>query len=194
MRTRLLLFVLTLWAPAALAQEPAPAAPKPSAPPVAAPATTPGQTAAPAPAAAAAGQAGQAAPATATQESAAANPIEPQGYTYDPQGRRDPFISLVRRGADAANAPGTRPPGLAGLTTTEVALRGTLKGRQGFVAMVEGVDKKTYLARAGDQLLDGTVRAITADTMVILQRVNDPLSLETEREVRKVLRQTQEAN
>lgn len=120
--------------------------------------------------------------------------IEPQGYTYDPQGRRDPFVSLVRRGADAAAAPaGARPPGLAGLTAAEVSFRGTLKGRDGFVAMVEGVDKKTYLARAGDKLLDGTVRTITADTMVILQRVNDPLSLETEREVRKVLRQTEEA-
>ena len=120
--------------------------------------------------------------------------IEPQGYTYDPQGRRDPFVSLLRRGADVqGSAPATRPAGLAGLTTSEVALRGTVKGRDGFVAMLEGVDKKTYLVRAGDRLFDGTIRTITADTVVILQRVNDPLSPETEREVRKVLRPTEEA-
>jgi type IV pilus assembly protein PilP len=120
--------------------------------------------------------------------------IEPQGYTYDPQGRRDPFVSLLRRGADAqGSAPSTRPAGLAGLATSEVALRGTVKGRDGFVAMLEGVDKKTYLVRAGDRLFDGTIRTITADTVVILQRVNDPLSPETEREVRKVLRPTEEA-
>ena len=59
--------------------------------------------------------------------------------------------------------------------------------------MVQGTDGKTYMVAAGDRLLDGTVRTITADTMVILQRVNDPLSLETTREVRKVLRQTEEA-
>ena len=47
--------------------------------------------------------------------------------------------------------------------------------------------------RAGDKLSDGTIRTITADSMVILQQVNDPLSLEKQREVRKVLRQTEEA-
>jgi Tfp pilus assembly protein PilP len=120
--------------------------------------------------------------------------VEPQGYTYNPQGRRDPFISLVRRGADAAgSAPATRPPGLPGLATSEVSLRGIIKGRDGFVAMLQGVDNKTYLARVGDRLLDGTIRTITADALIVLQRVNDPLSLDAEREVRKVLRQTEEA-
>ncbi len=50
---------------------------------------------------------------------------------------------------------------------------------------MQGVDNKTYIVRAGDKLSDGTVRSITADAMVILQQVNDPLSLEKEREVRK---------
>jgi Tfp pilus assembly protein PilP len=132
-------------------------------------------------------QPGQAAPTGTTA-------IEPQGYTYDPQGRRDPFVSLLRRGADVqGSAPATRPAGLAGLATSEVSLRGTIKGRDGFVAMLEGVDRKTYLVRVGDRLLDGTVRTITADAVVILQRVNDPLSVDTEREVRKGLRPTEEA-
>ena len=120
--------------------------------------------------------------------------IEPQGYTYAAEGRRDPFVSLVRRGADVqGSAPSTRPAGLPGMMTSEVSLRGTIKGREGFVAMLEGVDKKTYLARVGDRLLDGTIRSISADAMVILQRVNDPLAPETQREVRKMLRQTEEA-
>jgi hypothetical protein len=62
----------------------------------------------------------------------------------------------------------------------------------GYVALVEAADKKTYIVKAGDKLVDGTVRTITADTMVILQHVNDPLSLEKQREVRKMLRQTEE--
>ena len=120
--------------------------------------------------------------------------LQPTGYTYNPQGRRDPFVSLVRRGADSAGTgPPTRPSGLAGLATSEVSLRGTLKGRDGFVAMLQGADNKTYLVRTGDRLLDGTIRTITADALVILQRVSDPLSVETEREVRKVLRQTEKA-
>jgi hypothetical protein len=121
--------------------------------------------------------------------------LEPQGYTYNAGGRRDPFVSLIRRGAESPGTPptGVRAPGLPGLGTNEVTLRGTVKGRDGFVAMLQGVDNRTYLVRPGDRLLDGTVRSITADAVVILQRVNDPLSLETEREVRKVLRQTEEA-
>jgi Tfp pilus assembly protein PilP len=125
---------------------------------------------------------------------AASQALEPKGYTYNPEGRRDPFVSLVRRGAASpGSAPATRPAGLAGLSASEVSLRGTVKGRDGFVAMLQGADKKTYLARPGDKLLDGTIRSITADTLIIVQSVNDPLSLEKEREVRKVLRQTEEA-
>ena len=58
---------------------------------------------------------------------------------------------------------------------------------------VQGVDSKNYIVRVGDKLSDGTIRSITADSMVILQQVNDPLSLEKQREVRKLLRQTEEA-
>ncbi len=67
-----------------------------------------------------------------------------------------------------------------------------MQSRTGYVALVEAADRKTYIVKAGDKLLDGTVRTITADTMVILQQVNDPLSLEKQREVRKMLRQTDE--
>jgi hypothetical protein len=67
-----------------------------------------------------------------------------------------------------------------------------MQSRTGYVALVQGVDNKTYIVRPGDKLLDGTVRTITANAMVILQQVNDPLSLEKQREVRKVLRQADE--
>jgi Tfp pilus assembly protein PilP len=140
---------------------------------------------------------GAPAPAPAAPEAPAAkpSPLEPQGFAYEPEGRRDPFVSLVRRGEESAGVPpGARPPGLAGLATSELALRGTIQGQdRKWIAILQGVDKKSYLAKPGDKLLDGTVRTVTADSMVILQQVNDPLTLETQREVRKVLRQTEEA-
>ena len=44
-------------------------------------------------------------------------PLEPPGFDYNPDGRRDPFVSLVRRGVDAQRAPaGSRPAGLSGFT------------------------------------------------------------------------------
>ena len=123
------------------------------------------------------------------------SPLEPQGYTYEPGSRRDPFVSLLRRGEEAAGVPtGARPSGLPGLATSEVALRGTVKGRSGeWIAILQGVDRKTHIARTGDRLMDGTISSVTSDSMVILQSVKDPLSLETQREVRKRLRNTEEA-
>jgi Tfp pilus assembly protein PilP len=116
---------------------------------------------------------------------------EPQGFAYNPEGRRDPFVSLLRRGVDSAPT-GQRAAGLAGLGTAEVSLRGTLRSEGTFVGIVEGVDSRTYIVRSGDKLSDGWIRSITADSMVILQQVNDPLSLQKEQVVRKQLRQTEE--
>ncbi len=136
-------------------------------------------------------------PAPAPQAPAApetAVPVEPQGFDYDPEGRRDPFVSLVRRGTDTARStPATRGPGLGGLETAEVTLRGTVQSRDGYVAILAGVDSKAYIVRIGDRLLDGTIRSITPNAIVIMQQVNDPLSLDKQREVRKTIRQADEA-
>ena len=116
------------------------------------------------------------------------------GFVYNPEGRRDPFVSLVGRGAGAGGVTiGGRPAGLLGLEVTEVTLRGTLRSRDGFVAILLGADQKTYIVRAGDKLFDSVVRSISQDDIVMLQQVSDPLSLASQREVRKVLRQA-EAN
>jgi Tfp pilus assembly protein PilP len=124
---------------------------------------------------------------------AGSEPAENQGYAYRPEGRRDPFISLMRRGNESAIDNATvRPAGLAGIGASELTLRGIMQSRGGYVALVQGVDSKTYIVKPGDKLFDGTIRAITANAMMILQQVNDPLSLDKQRELRKVLRQTDE--
>lgn len=129
------------------------------------------------------------APAASTSQGGTDSP----GYTYDPQGRRDPFVSLLRRGTETDRTRQTmRSAGISGLEVAEVTLKGTMQSRTGYVALLEGSDRKTYIVKTGDRLLDGTVQTITASAMVILQQVNDPLSLEKQREVRKMLRQTDE--
>jgi Tfp pilus assembly protein PilP len=171
-------------APAAASQAAAAARPASQAP-----ATAPPASAAPAPGA----QPSPEAPAPPAQAPAGPQ-LEPQGYTYDPAGRRDPFISLLRRGNDTGRTnAGSRPAGLGGLETSEVTLKGTVASQGGFVGILQGADNKTYIVRAGDKLLDGTIRTISQDSMVITQQVNDPLSLEKQREVRKMLRQNEEA-
>jgi Tfp pilus assembly protein PilP len=123
------------------------------------------------------------APAQAEAAPAAAKPP----YSYAPDGRRDPFVSLRGRGSDPS-AMGSRAAGLAGILINEINLKGIMRDRTGFVAMVQGPDNKTYIVKPGDRLMDGTVKSIIADAVVFSQDVNDPLSLIKQREIRKSLR------
>lgn len=121
------------------------------------------------------------------------NPEKPaEVYTYNPEGRRDPFVSLLFRGAEMRPSRENRPEGLPGLMINEIAIRGIIRSREGFVAMLSGPDNKTYIVHTSDKLLDGSVKAITADSVIFSQDVNDPLSLVKQREVRKYLRVSQE--
>jgi len=110
------------------------------------------------------------------------------GYSYDPTGRRDPFISLSGRAGEVVTAAGARPPGIAGLLVSEVNVKGLFKSPKGFIALVQSPDNRTYIIHAGDKVFDGTVKAITQDAVVFSQDVNDPLSLVKQREVRKMIR------
>jgi hypothetical protein len=74
----------------------------------------------------------------------------------------------------------------------EVTVRGIVKNRTAYMAMLQGPDNKTHIIHTGDKMLDGAVRAITAEAVVFAQDVNDPLSLVKQREVRKTLRMPEE--
>ncbi len=117
----------------------------------------------------------------------AAAPAPEPAYSYNAAGRRDPFVSLLGRGSDGKPS-GSRPAGVAGLMINETSIKGIIRDRSGFIAMVQGADNRTYVVRAGDRLMDGTVKAIVQDAVVFSQDVNDPLSLVKQKEIRKNLR------
>jgi len=145
--------------------------------------------------------AAQTAPATPAAQTAPAKPAAPpasapvpasapEGYSYRAEGRRDPFVSLLNRGTDVRQR---TAEGLAGLLASDVVLKGILQNRGTFLAIVQGPDgKRQYIAHPNDRFADGVVKAITADSMLILQEVNDPLSLTKQREIRKSLRSVEE--
>lgn len=112
-------------------------------------------------------------------------PATGETYRYDPQGRRDPFQSLV--GPAPRLQPGQRPPGIPGFLIDELKLQGVVKTKQGLVAMINGPDNKGYLVHVGDKVLDGEVIRITASSIVFRQEVNDPTQIERYREVVKDL-------
>jgi Tfp pilus assembly protein PilP len=113
---------------------------------------------------------------------------EPAGgetYRYDPQGRRDPFRSLV--GPAVKVEQGSRPPGVPGMLIDEMKLQGIVQTRQGLVGMISGPDNNGYLIRVGDKTFDGEVIRITRTSVVFRQEVNDPTRIERYREVVKDL-------
>lgn len=116
---------------------------------------------------------------------------QPELYSYDSGGRRDPFVTLLARGVELPSV-SERPDGLPGLSVNEVALRGVVLSNGSYLAVLEAPDNKTYIVRPDDRLFDGSVKEITAEVVVFLQEVSDPLSLVTEREVSKGLRDAEE--
>jgi Tfp pilus assembly protein PilP len=166
--------------PANAAAKPAQTTPPAAAPQPAAPAapTTPGPAAAPAPAPA--GGANAAAPAPQA--------IQPEPYTYNPDGRRDPFTNLIGTGGSDSRSTGRRGDGPAGMAVADVTVRGVLQSRGALIAMIQGPDNKTYIVHQGDKLLDGVIKTITPQGLIVTQEVNDPLSLVKQREVSKLLR------
>jgi Tfp pilus assembly protein PilP len=141
---------------------------------------------------ASAGQRGQAPPPTTPPPAAGQPPAKPPAeapapFTYNPEGRRDPFVSLIGKGSDPRSQ-GARPAGVPGLLINEVSVKGIVRNTAGFVALIQGPDNKTYVVKAGDRLMDGTVKSIVQDAVVFSQDVNDPLSLVKQKEIRKTLR------
>lgn len=124
-------------------------------------------------------------------------PSPPADFTYTPGGRRDPFMTLAGpkdKGSVITTDPKARPLGAAGILVDELSVKGIVLSNGAFVAMVSGAAGKTqtYTVKAGSKLYDGVVRAIDARSVVIVQQVSDPLSLQKQREVRKLLRTQEE--
>ena len=118
----------------------------------------------------------------------AAPAAPPDTFVYQADGRRDPFVNLLGTGAEP-KVPARRADGPAGFLVGEIAVRGVMQSRDTLVAMISGPDNKTYVVHQGDRLMDGTIKSITAEGLVVVQRVNDPLSTTVkQREVHKLLR------
>jgi Tfp pilus assembly protein PilP len=125
----------------------------------------------------------------------------PGGYTYNAQGRRDPFVSLVKPVGPDTGAK-TRKPGMEGFLIQEIALKGIVRtpgggedagAQPGYIAMFQGTDGKSYFVRVGQRLFDGQIVAIDATTVTFRQEVADPLSPVKTREIRQSLYPSEEA-
>lgn len=114
-------------------------------------------------------------------------PSQTDTYVYQTDGRRDPFLALIG-GAIDPHSNTKRGEGLGGLALADISVRGVMQSRDALVAMVQGPDNKTYLIHQGDKLADAVVKSVTTQGLVVMQDVSDPLSVQKQREVRKLLR------
>jgi Tfp pilus assembly protein PilP len=114
-------------------------------------------------------------------------PPPAEAYSYESGGRRDPFVNLLGAGNDVKVLT-KRGDGSAALTVAEISVRGVMQSHGEMIAMVQGPDAKTYVVHQGDKFADGAIKNITAQGLIVVQEVNDPLSLVKQREIRKLLR------
>lgn len=108
--------------------------------------------------------------------------VRGEAYTYDPDRRRDPFVSLFSGGANLGS-PSERPAGLAGLSVNDVSLRGLVLSGGVYLAVMQAPDNKTYILRGDELLFDAVVKSVSAEGITFLRDVNDPLSVVKAREV-----------
>lgn len=114
------------------------------------------------------------------------------GYIYNPAGRRDPFVSLARPVANEGDANRPRRPGIEGFLLQETSLKGVVKTVDGWIAVLEGPDRKGYFVRVGQRMHDGVVTTIDATGLSFRQEITDPLSPAKSRDVRRLLNSAQE--
>lgn len=117
---------------------------------------------------------------------------DPSGYSYNPQGRRDPFVSLLKP-VSADQGVKTRRPGMEGFLIQEVALKGIVRTPKGYTAMLLGTDGKSYFVKEGQRMFDGVITKIDATAVTFRQEITDPLSTVKSRDVKKTLYPSEEA-
>ena len=102
-------------------------------------------------------------------------------------GRRDPFRPLIVQ-AVGDQLPVCSSPGKGQLIVGQVALQGVVRGLTGqWIAVVENNTNRAFFLYVGDVLCNGTVSRITADNLVIEERVTDQAGRSRTREVVKQL-------
>jgi hypothetical protein len=113
--------------------------------------------------------------------------ITGQYFAYDPEGRRDPFESLVKA---QPVIKGKRPKGIKGMLVTEIDLQGITQDIAGRpLALFNGSDNVGYTLREGDLVYDAHLIEIDIPRgfVVFRQEVDDPRRIKPYRDVTKRL-------
>jgi type IV pilus assembly protein PilP len=101
---------------------------------------------------------------------------------YNPNGRRDPFLSpVVNHGASGSGC----STGKKCLEIGTISLQGIVRSDTGFIAVVSNGLNKAYFLRENDPVFNGYVVKITGDSIVFQETMQDRLGKTFTREVVK---------
>jgi hypothetical protein len=104
------------------------------------------------------------------------------------QGRRDPFVSAIRTANPSGPVGPTCATGKRCLSIPELTLRGTVKDATGkMMALVYTPGNRMYILRENDQVFNGSVIKITADSVIFREFTVDKIGHESTHEVVKKL-------
>ncbi len=107
----------------------------------------------------------------------------PQGYHYQPRGRRDPFVNPIPKPVTAVNAPIARPDGLPGVLVNELRVSGIIYAEDpSMKKAILTAGRKTYFAKQGDHLFDAVIKEIRPSEVVftmVSTATKKPLNRET---------------
>jgi len=78
-------------------------------------------------------------------------------------------------------------PGLAGVSITDVVVRGIVRSGTVVMATLEGPEGKQFVAHRQDKLQDGVIKSIDKDAVVFIERTVDAIGTAHSHEVRKPL-------
>jgi len=114
--------------------------------------------------------------------------VEPMSArSYDPSGRRDPFVPVLQQLGVGQIDPSLPPLQRVGLT--EMNLIAVVWGAYGNTAMVQTPDGNGYTVRRGTRIgpNNGVVSAVTEKGIVVQERFTDVYGSKQEREYVKLL-------
>ena len=131
-------------------------------------------------------------PVTQTTGTAVEAPPPPPEYSYNPQGRRDPFAPIVVSAERKAQGSNRSP--LERYDLNEFKLTGIVWGGFGYNAMIEGPDGKGYFVRVGTIIgpNKGIIKKITQNKMVVEEKFKTFSGVTERKEIVIELRKKQE--
>ncbi len=118
------------------------------------------------------------------------NIIMPGEFSYNPEGRRDPFWNLLQGKSVKENREAIE--GIAGLMIDELDLEGIVYANGAFKALLKGPDTRPYMVGIGDKVYDGEVVAMSRNSVSFKKSLTVALGGQRDRIILKTLNPEEE--